>query len=132
MIRPKKILNCTYMYKNGVGRYNMFFFILTQRLLNPPFSVVFVYNPSMFLFNSTIRFVQCAFFINKQFRTCTNAFPNEFTVRSYEYCAGKHRILYQIQENKTATYFLRSRLFTYDIMKTINCNQYKTSNIGNF
>ena len=132
MIRPKKILNCTYMYKNGVGRYNMFFFILTQRLLNPPFSVVFVYNPSMFLFNSTIRFVQCAFFINKQFRTCTNAFPNEFTVRSYEYCAGKHRILYQIQENKTATYFLCSRLFTYDIMKTINCNQYKTSNIGNF
>jgi hypothetical protein len=39
---------------------------------------------------------------------------NEFTVRSYEYCASKHWILYWIQENKTATYFLRSRLFTYD------------------
>jgi hypothetical protein len=71
---------------------------------------------------STIRFVPCAFFINKQFRTCTNAFPNEFTVRSYEYCAGKHWILYWIQENKTVTYFLRSRLFTYDIMKNFNCN----------
>jgi hypothetical protein len=65
--------------------------------------------------SSTIRFVPCAFSINKQFRTCTNAFPNEFTVRSYEYCAGKHWILYWIQENKTATYFRRSRLFTYDI-----------------
>ena len=71
----------------------------------------------MFLFNPTIRFVPCAFFINKQFRTCANAFPNEFTVRSYEYCVGKHWTLYWIQENKTATYFLRSNLFTYDIMK---------------
>ena len=76
----------------------------------------------MFLFNSTIRFVPCAFFINKQFCTCADAFPNEFTVSSYEYCAGKHLILYWIQENKTATYFLRSRLFTYDIMKNFNCN----------
>jgi hypothetical protein len=52
----------------------------------------------------------------KQFRTCANAFPNKFTVRSYEYCRGKHWILYWIQENKIATYFLHSRLFTYDIM----------------
>ena len=37
----------------------------------------------------------------------------------YEYCAGKHWILYWIQENKTATYFLRSMLFTYDIMKKL-------------
>jgi hypothetical protein len=62
--------------------------------------------------SSTIRFVPCAFFINKQFRTCANAFLNEFTVRSYEYCTGKHWILYWIRENKTATYLLRSRLFT--------------------
>jgi hypothetical protein len=34
-------------------------------------------------------------FINKQFRTCANAFPNEF-VWPYEYCAGKHWILYWI------------------------------------
>jgi hypothetical protein len=29
-----------------------------------------------------------------------------------------------MQENQTATYFLRSRLFTYDtcIMKNFNCN----------
>jgi hypothetical protein len=41
-------------------------------------------------------------------------------------------IFYWIQENKTAKYFLRSRLFTYDIMKNFNCNSCKTSNIGNF
>ena len=70
-------------------------------------------------------------FINKQFRTCANAFPNEFTVKSFEYCADKHWILYWIQENKTAMYFLRSRLNTYDIMKNFKCNQYKASNIGN-
>ena len=31
--------------------------------------------------------IQCAmcFFVNNQFRTCANAFPNELTVRSYEY-----------------------------------------------
>jgi hypothetical protein len=62
------------------------------------------------------------FVINKQFRTCANAFSNEFTVRSYEYCAGQHCILYWMQENQIATYFLRSKLFTYDIMKNFNYN----------
>ena len=62
------------------------------------------------------------FFINKQFRSCTNAFPNEFTVRSYEYWVDQHWILSLMEENKTATYFFRSRLFTYDIMKNFNCN----------
>jgi len=27
-----------------------------------------------------------------------------------------------MEENQTATYFLRSTLFTYDIMKNVNCN----------
>jgi hypothetical protein len=40
----------------------------------------------------------------------------------YEYHAGKHWILYGTQINQTATYFLRSRLNTYDIMKIFNCN----------
>jgi hypothetical protein len=75
------------------------------------------------------RFVPCAFFINKQFCRCANAFPNELTARSYEYCTGKHWILYWIQENKTATYFLRSRLFTYDIKgrSPFNCKLYNFS-----
>ena len=40
----------------------------------------------------------------------------------YEYCTGKHWSLDWMQENQTATYFLRSRLFTYDIhiMKKFN------------
>jgi hypothetical protein len=33
----KKILNYAYVLKNGVGRYNIFFFIFTQSLLNPHF-----------------------------------------------------------------------------------------------
>ena len=48
-------------------------------------------------------------------------------------------MFYWKQENQTATCFLRSsrefpgsRLFTYDIMKNVNCTWYKTSNIGNF
>ena len=42
-----------------------------------------------FYWRRTIRF-EHVFFINKQFRTCANTFPNEFTVRSYEYCACQH------------------------------------------
>jgi hypothetical protein len=38
----------------------------------------------------------------------------------YEYCAGKHCSLDWMEENQTATYFLRFRLFTYDFMKNIN------------
>ena len=111
----KKILDYAYVLKNGIGRYNICFNFYTKLA------------ESSFL----CRLCHVLFFFNKQFRTCANALPNEITVqvvRMYEYCAGKH----WIQENKTATYFLRSRLFTYDIMKNFNCNQYKTSNIGNF
>jgi hypothetical protein len=32
---------------------------------------------------------------------------------------GKHWSLDWMEENQTATYFLRSRLFTYDIIKNI-------------
>ena len=117
----KKILNYAYLLKNGVGRYNIFFLFLHKACWILLF-VSFSYRIRQWFCSSTIRFVPCAFFINKQFRTCANAFPNEFTVRSYEYCADKHWILYWIQENKTGTYFLRSRLFTYDIMKNFNCN----------
>jgi hypothetical protein len=61
-------------------------------------------------------------FINKRFCTCANAFLNKFTVRSCEYYTYLHWTLYWMQDNQTATYFLRSRLFTYDIMKKLNCN----------
>ena len=37
----------------------------------------------------------------------------------YEYCAGKHWSLDWMEENQTATYFLRSWLFMYDIMKNV-------------
>jgi hypothetical protein len=117
----KKILNYAYVLKNGVGRYNIFFEFLHKACWILLF-VSFSYRIRQCFRSSTIRYVPCAFFINKQFRTSANAFLNEFTVRLYEYCVGKHWILYWIQENKTATYFLRSRLFTYDIMKNFNCN----------
>ena len=110
----KKILNYAYLLKNGVGRYNIFFFIFTQSLLNPPFCVVFVLP----------RFYLCHVLSSStnNFTHAQTPLPNEFTVRSYEYCAGQHWILYWMQENQTATYFLRSRLFTYAIMKNFNCN----------
>jgi hypothetical protein len=117
MIRPKNILNYAYVLKNGVGRFNIFFKFLHKTCWMLLF-VLFSYRIRQWFCSSTIRFVPCAFYINKQLRTCTNPFPNEFTVRSHEYCAGKKCILYWIQENKTDTYVLRSRLFTYDIMKT--------------
>ena len=55
------------------------FFIFTQRLLNPPFCVVFVQNPSY------VFVCAMCFFFNKQFRTCANALPNMFTLQVTEY-----------------------------------------------
>ena len=94
--------------------------------------VSFSYRIRQCVCSSMIRFVSCIFFINKQFRTCPNAFPNDFTVRSYEYCAGKHWILFWIQENKTATHYLRSRLFTYDIMKNFSAVSIKHRILATF
>jgi hypothetical protein len=37
MIRPKKILNYAYMLKNGVGRYNIFFFYFHTKLAESSF-----------------------------------------------------------------------------------------------
>jgi hypothetical protein len=51
---------------------------------------------------------------------CANAFPNEFTVRSYEYCEGNHWILYWIQENKTATYFLRMATNFFHLLRRVS------------
>ena len=67
------------MLKNGVDRYNIFFFIFTQSWIL--LFVSFSYRIVNVLFNSTIRFsVPCA-----SSSTINFAFPNEFTVRSYEY-----------------------------------------------
>ena len=68
----KRYINYADVLKNGVGRFNIFFLIFTQILLNPPVS-----------FSRRIRqyfyFITCAFF-SKQFRTCANALQNEVTV----------------------------------------------------
>ena len=85
----------------------------------------FLVESSMFFFvlDSVFAHVHQTFcFINKRFCTCANAFLNKFTVRSCEYYTYLHWTLYWMQDNQTATYFLRSRLFTYDIMKKFNCN----------
>ena len=80
-----QIMLTVYVLKNGLGRYNIFFFF-TQSLLNPSSFLCCFRVESV---NVTIRF-EHVFFINKQFRTCANAFPDEFTVRSYGYCACQH------------------------------------------
>ena len=125
-IRPKKDTKLYRMYvlKNGVGRYNILFNFYTK-LAESSFFVSFSCRIRQCFGLVLPRFGLChvhLFFINKQIYTCPNAFPNELTVRSYEYCAGQHWILYWMQENQTATYFVRSRLFTDDIMKIFKCN----------
>ena len=74
----KKILDYAYVLKNGVGRYNIFFFIFTQSLLNPPFCVVFVQNPSMFWF------VPCAFSSTNNFSHAEALYRMRSLCRSYE------------------------------------------------
>jgi hypothetical protein len=85
--------------KNGVDRYNIFFNFYTK-LAESSFLCRFrIESVNVFILP---RFDLCHVhisFIKKQFRTCTSTFPNEFTVRSYEYCAGKHWKLYWMQEN---------------------------------
>jgi hypothetical protein len=119
----KNILNYAYVLKNGVGRYITSFFNFYTKLDESSLLGCFpIESVNVFILP---RFDLCHVhisFINKTFRTWANAFPTEFTVRSYEYCVGKHWMLYWMQENQTTTYFLRSRLFTYDIMKNFNCN----------
>jgi hypothetical protein len=51
--------------------------------------VSFSYRIHQCVCSFTIRFVPCAFFINKQFRTCANAFPNEFTTLCREFFTPK-------------------------------------------
>ena len=117
-IRPKKDTKLCLLLKNGVGRYNIFFNFYTKLAESSCFGS-FSYRIHQCVCSSTIWFVPCAFFINKQFRTCANAFPNEFTVRSYEYCTGKHWILYWIQENKTAKWFLPRISFVLGYLRMI-------------
>ena len=88
------------MLKNGVGRYNIFFFYFYTKLAESSFLCHFrIESVNVFILP---RFDLChghvhISFIDKQFRTCANAFPNELTVRSYEYSAGKHWMLYWMQ-----------------------------------
>ena len=76
-----------------------------------------------------VLFFHDSIFEHPTFSSSTNNFAHAqtlsrmmFSVRSYEYCASQHWILSWMEENQTATYFLRSRLFTYGIMKIFNCN----------
>jgi hypothetical protein len=72
------IILTVYVLKNGVGRYNIFFFYFYTIFIFMSFSC----RIRQCFCSCTIQF-EHVFFINKQFCTCANAFPNEFTVRSY-------------------------------------------------
>ena len=50
----------------------------------------------------------------------------------YEYYAGKDWNLDWMEENQTATHFLRSRLFTYDSMKNSTANSIKHRILATF
>ena len=103
-----------YVLKNRVGRYNIFFFYFYTQLAESSFLCRFrVESVNVFV----LPWFDLSNFLHQQFRTCANAFPNEFTVRSYEYCASQHGILYWMQENQTATYFLRSTYLCMILLK---------------
>ena len=102
----EKKITYAFVLKNGVGRYNIFFNFYTKL------------DDSSFLCRCRVECVNvlvCAmyFFSTNNFAHAQMLYRMRSLCRSY--IAGKHWILYWIQENKTVTYFLRSRLFTYDI-----------------
>jgi hypothetical protein len=69
----KKILNYAYVLKNGVGQHSIFFNFSTK-LAESSFLCRFRVE--------SVNIFACAMclFFNKQFPTCPNALPNEFTV----------------------------------------------------
>jgi hypothetical protein len=78
----KKILNYAYMLKNG-GRYNMFFYFYTK-LAESSFLCSFrIESINVFVLP---RFDLCHV-LSSSTNNFAHAFPNEFTVRSYENCA---------------------------------------------
>ena len=95
-------------------------------LLNYPF--FFRVESVNVLFSSSIRFLHmywCSgtsdifFFINKRFRTCAKAFPNKFSQVIWILHVSTLNSLLDARKSNSD---LRSRLFTYDIMKNFNCN----------
>jgi hypothetical protein len=75
-----------YVLKNGVGRYNIFFFNFYTKLAESSFLCRFrVEFVNVLFFHDSIW----AHFLHQQTisHICANAFPNKFIVRSYEYCA---------------------------------------------
>ena len=121
--------------KNGVGRYNIFFFNFYTKLAKCSFLCRFrVESVNVFVLP---RFdLSTCSSINKHFNKFAHGMHKRFPEWVHRQVLWILRVstlkFYWIQENQTAMYFLRSRLFMYDIMKNLNCNQYKTSNIGNF
>ena len=121
--------------KNGVGRYNIFFLNFYPKLAKPSFLCRFrVESVNVFVL-PRFDLSTCSSSTNN----LTNShrrkrFPEWVHCQVEWILRGSTLKFYWIEENQTATYyyFLRSRLFTYDIMKKFNWNQYKTSNIGNF
>ena len=84
--KPKIMLTCWKMEYIGIASFFNFY----TKLAESSFLCRFRIESVNVLFNSTIQFVPCAFFVNKQFRTCANTLPNEFTV--YECFTGCKRI----------------------------------------
>ena len=88
--KKKSIKNFTvYVLKNGVGRYNIFFLYFYTKLANSSFLCRFrVESVNVCVL---ARFDLSTFSSStNNFAHAQNAFLNEFTVRSYEYCACQH------------------------------------------
>jgi hypothetical protein len=77
-----------YVLKNGVGRYNIFFNFYTK-LAKSSFLCRFRVESFNVFVLPRFNLSTCSS-INKQFNKFAHVFPNEFTVRSYEYCTCQH------------------------------------------
>ena len=124
-IQPKKETKLCLRVEKWSRSVEHLFLIFTQSLLNPPLCRFHVWSVNIFIYNM-------CFFSANNFADAQTLYRMRSLCRSsmfiwsyswiYEYYVGKHWMLYWMQENRTATYLPRSRLFTYDIMKNFNCN----------
>jgi hypothetical protein len=84
MIRPEKKTKLCLCVEKLSRSVKHLFLIFTQSWILLFVSFSYRIRQCFIQFEDSIQCTMCIF-VNNQFRTCANAFPNEFTVRSYEY-----------------------------------------------
>jgi hypothetical protein len=110
-IEPRSTTNTFMHLFKGIQAVRIkFFFIL--KVANIRCFILFAVE----IFNICAFFQQTISHMRKHFTEWGHCVGHQWSYSwIYEYYSGKHWMLYWMQENQTATYFLRSRLFTFCI-----------------